>query len=623
LSFFFSSGFCPPPPPPQPNPPPPQNPQLRRMELFSLKDHPNTLAPLVPGKELWVVLHNLGKSDAVRIDLAPSPPELATTAGAREDARIRGVGSKAHGLVEWFLPVPAEGSAEAEAEAKAAAASGNQGTGSRRRFVMLDSERGALILLDPHTGTIDELWRAPEGDRFLKGLAVVDDVAFFGVSIWAEREVRDAVDRNGELAAFDLNGRQLMWRRTVPTAGLLNIVGAPHLGEVSTYRGVYTPTPAAPRHTLPESGATVAAVSAALATTGFPARVAGFWASGLPYLDAQVKAGAKPWEAGFQLPLASVDVSAAVAALRAMPERLWGREAQSVENAVMSGRDENMNRFKPGVDGLVLLFSSNDAAGDPDATVFEFPLWQKQWRRVLEPLLAEILGPADLANIVRLQLARMRPGVSDIKRHVDSGGYAKHAHRVHVVLQTNKGVAFETCGEIPAGGALPAAVVAAAARGGGDGAAAAAAANLAAAGETAPSSNGPTVTLTPSDVAREVCYVLPTPQGLVFELNNRCGHSVANRGDEERVHLVVDVDEMAHPRVGLAPGSQCHYDARLKLLCPLPGEKGVVGGGGGSAAMEPGLVAAEAQRAAKVRARLAAQQAAQQQAQMAAAAQAA
>jgi hypothetical protein len=544
------------------------------MELFSLKDHPNTLAPLVPGKELWVVLHNLGQSDAVRIDLASSP-ELATTAGAREDARIRGVGTKAHGLVEWFLPLPAEGSEEA---AKA--------SGSRRRFVILDSERGALTLLDPHTGVIDELWRAPEGDRFLKGLTVVDDVAFFGVSVWAEREVRDAVDRNGELAAFDLLGRRLMWRRVVPTAGLLNIVGAPQLGEMSTYRAVYTPTPAAPRYTLPESNAAVAAVSAALATTGFPARVAGFWSSGLPYLDAQVKAGDKPWEAGFQLPLASVDVSGPLAALEAMPERLWGREAQSIENAVMTGRDENMNKFKPGVDGLVLLFSSNDASGDPTATVFEFPLWRATWKRVLEPLLAEILGPGDLANIVRLQLARMRPGVSDIKRHVDSGGYAKHAHRVHVVLRTNKGVAFETCGELPAGGgAPPPAVVEAAKRGGAEGAAAAAA-----------------LASLDGDKPREVCYVLPTPQGLVFELNNRCGHSVANRGEEERVHLVVDVDEVQHPRVALPPGTHCHYDARLRLLCPLPegGQEGLQGGGLGMAA---GEVAAEAQREAKARAR--------------------
>jgi hypothetical protein len=34
----------------------------------------------------------------------------------------------------------------------------------------------------------------------------------------------------------------------------------------------------------------------------------------------------------------------------------------------------------------------------------------------------QILGPQDVNNIVRMQLARMAPGTSDIKVHVDNGG---------------------------------------------------------------------------------------------------------------------------------------------------------------------------------------------------------
>lgn len=41
------------------NPPTHPPPQVRTMPLFSLKDHPNTLAPLGPDN-LLVVLHNLG-----------------------------------------------------------------------------------------------------------------------------------------------------------------------------------------------------------------------------------------------------------------------------------------------------------------------------------------------------------------------------------------------------------------------------------------------------------------------------------------------------------------------------------------------------------------------------------
>jgi hypothetical protein len=55
----------------------------------------------------------------------------------------------------------------------------------------------------------------PEEGKFLKGLAVLDDIAYFGITTWAERSVRDSRDNDGELAAFDLVSNRLLWRRTV------------------------------------------------------------------------------------------------------------------------------------------------------------------------------------------------------------------------------------------------------------------------------------------------------------------------------------------------------------------------------------------------------------------------
>jgi outer membrane protein assembly factor BamB len=59
--------------------------------------------------------------------------------------------------------------------------------------------------------------QAPEDSaaRFLKGLAVVDDVAYFGISQWRERSARDSPDHDCELAAFDLEAGRLLWRRQV------------------------------------------------------------------------------------------------------------------------------------------------------------------------------------------------------------------------------------------------------------------------------------------------------------------------------------------------------------------------------------------------------------------------
>jgi hypothetical protein len=51
--------------------------------------------------------------------------------------------------------------------------------------------------------------------RFLKGLAIVDDIAYFGISPWAPRSARDDPQANNQLAAFDLNTQQLLWRREV------------------------------------------------------------------------------------------------------------------------------------------------------------------------------------------------------------------------------------------------------------------------------------------------------------------------------------------------------------------------------------------------------------------------
>ncbi len=43
--------------------------QLRRLQLFSSQDHPNTLAP-INDDELWVVLHKLGEVGAAKPDLS-------------------------------------------------------------------------------------------------------------------------------------------------------------------------------------------------------------------------------------------------------------------------------------------------------------------------------------------------------------------------------------------------------------------------------------------------------------------------------------------------------------------------------------------------------------------------
>ena len=60
--------------------------------------------------------------------------------------------------------------------------------------------------------------QVPEGGKFLKGLAVIDDIAYFGVSVWSERSARGDPSQDSELAAFCLRGMELLWRREVSLA---------------------------------------------------------------------------------------------------------------------------------------------------------------------------------------------------------------------------------------------------------------------------------------------------------------------------------------------------------------------------------------------------------------------
>lgn len=161
--------------------------------------------------------------------------------------------------------------------------------------------------------------------------------------------------------------------------------------------------------------------------------------------------------------------------------------AQRASNAWIAGRSALLGAVKPGVDAILLQFSSQDGrqvcaapplgcrTGLPVAgrrwllafeltgllvvllhpftttlcraptlstpprptQVVRFP-WYARFAHWVEPLLAQVLGPADAGNVVRLQLARMAPGAR-ILPHTDTGGYAAAGHRIHVVLQTNPG----------------------------------------------------------------------------------------------------------------------------------------------------------------------------------------
>jgi len=439
-----------------------------RLKLFTLKQHVNTLSPTDDG-HVWAMLHNLGKSAMVKVDVR----------NGKVVQRIKNVGLRAHGVVRW----------------------------KDDYMIYLDSDHGSLARVqivsteEEHVASPEILWSVDMSEQkyYLKGLCIVDDIAYFGIAISQERKSRADESLNCELAAFDLNTKSLLWRRVLPTKGLLNVVSAPHLDIESTAKAVMTTH----EHGVEKNqGMELPPGDPLLA---YPPQIGGYWDSGHPRLDNSLKNRKTGFAGGVQMLLYKEDVSKLKQALLQLPEDAWSPEVQKKENAFLEGREGNLNQFKPGTSAIHLIFS--DRQGED---VFEFPWYSEKFSTLVEPILHRLLGN-DVQNIIRVQFAKM-PAHSEIKPHVDSGGYSEKGHRIHVVIASNPNVTFKVC-------------------------------------------------------EQSSCLKLHTEEGIVFELNNRLKHFVKNDGDEMRIHMVVDVSEHPQERTKLSKGQVCHYN-HGKIVCP-------------------------------------------------------
>lgn len=449
--------------------------------------------------------------------------------------RIHNVGVKSHGAVQW-----------------------------RNFIIALNSDEASLIKIDARISETTTLWTSEQPNRYLKALAIVDDIAFFGIAEAKPRQSRDSQDLNCELAAFDLLEGVLLWRRQLATRGLLNVVAAPHLQVESTAIAVYTATDPNQSYRHTESYKEVLKV--AKAGAGSMHKSVGTVVRNTMELE-----GVKLQKESIDGKKTSIDTSNDTSSrgnnvipvnninhapilsvptdhpLSKYPPIIGGKWASGMPMMELSSKDRTF-----GLSGgaQMLLFKANVAAlkeyvlkmpmedwgeesqtrsnawlsgraknlnqfkpgvlsihlifSDQDGkTVFEFPWYNSRFAKLLNPILTRLLG-ADMQKIIRLQFALM-PAGTHIKRHVDKGGYSADGHRIHLVVATNDGVMFKVCDNT-------------------------------------------------------VCIPLILEEGLVFELNNRLDHFVNNNGTSPRVHLVIDVAELPRERIKLKPGQVCWYN---------------------------------------------------------------
>ncbi|MFT4074387.1 MAG: aspartyl/asparaginyl beta-hydroxylase domain-containing protein [Asticcacaulis sp.] len=123
--------------------------------------------------------------------------------------------------------------------------------------------------------------------------------------------------------------------------------------------------------------------------------------------------------------LGAVEITALLAAVRAIPEAVW-----AAENATKP------NRFGVLDETRHIVFRFADSPRDWRYS-HDRPAWP-QWRALLEPVLAHAVGDYGYARGVfpRVMLARMPPGTS-ILPHIDDQPAAKWPHKIHIPLTTN------------------------------------------------------------------------------------------------------------------------------------------------------------------------------------------
>jgi hypothetical protein len=169
--------------------------KMRTYDAFSGKDHMNNLA--FNNDKLYVMLHSRGASALSVVD-----PTTGTA------ILYKGVGSQAHHAMQ--LP-------------------GNQ-------VLYLDSGHVSLKLLLWDTMSIYNLYTVKDiTAKFLKGLLVKDNVAYFGSTIAGSRKWRRDFQNDAEIFAFDLIKLKLISRDPVDSDGLTNMITQPFVSDDTGY----------------------------------------------------------------------------------------------------------------------------------------------------------------------------------------------------------------------------------------------------------------------------------------------------------------------------------------------------------------------------------------------------
>jgi hypothetical protein len=285
------------------------------------------------------------------------------------------------------------------------------------------------------TSPVTAVWQCKE-KCFLKGLAIVGDIAYFGRSPPQKRMNRMEV--NCDLLGVDLNtGKLILEHKTLTTDGLLNHVGHPDQLSVPIAGTVVHITRHAPTlvvhitHHAPTSDQPSVPIAESL-DLGDKMSIRE---------DKTQDHLFKPYTMHGPL-----DITMARRKIIASWSTMWKPQFDYPD--LFPGTTPHLF---PGVQHHRLLFSSGkrintetDGAVAP-GTCIELPGWshfRQGLMPVLDALLGRRLGVKDWeSRLLRMQLNLMPKG-SAINPHRDSGDYPLIAHRIHIPLFIPKCISF-------------------------------------------------------------------------------------------------------------------------------------------------------------------------------------
>ncbi len=190
---------------------------VKTINAFTRNDHINSIHPTTHGT-FWALLHGRSRDNSKLAEVHIETGNVLQI--------VTGYGDGAHGIVL----VPSEG---------------NRGD----TFVYLNSNKGSLVKVTiPKRASVNNtplrlkvspqtLWKTPN-KAFLKGICVVDGVAYFGSSPQSRGSRMDRLRVATSLVAYDLKAKRLLWVRDhtqIGTLGLINTIGTPRLSIAATY----------------------------------------------------------------------------------------------------------------------------------------------------------------------------------------------------------------------------------------------------------------------------------------------------------------------------------------------------------------------------------------------------